>query len=466
MLGPALVTAVTELTGSRHLIVFEVTAGGVTVFDVHRDDTGTPRGLVEPLVPREGGVVAAARLAADLPRPRPGDTTVILRCASPADPRAAQAAEVLRAANPGARVFTEPGARAGDALRRAISEEPLTQPYDLVVLRRHPREGTLHFAGHPLFGREARSGDHVELTVRCEPSDDRGTVFAVTAWEDHRRPRLVSAHAAKLAPGPYKLQAELERPGRVRFHGLPDAAERCEVPWGDLVAAVPPRLDRFADPAHLICAIQLSGPYERVLSRVQWVGGFLGMVADGPQGWLRVSLVTYGSHAVHRGDPEQPARAECERVTPEQAQEALHRLEERRLPGMREAMARGYPYAARIEDMLVEAGRLVEAAGRGPAALLTVGDRPPHPPRTDLSEIIPCRDKHDWESLLTALERDHAVTFAAVCDLPAERAHRAWSRLGGGAPAELATADAEEVCARLGLAVPPVQPVPFPFIAV
>lgn len=444
--------------GSRRLVVFEVVAEGFTAFTVRRDESGTPRGRAGPRVPWDAGGASWAQAMAE--RISTG-TAVILVCASPGSPPANEAMESVRSAHPEALTFAEANVRVAELLRQVIADEPLWQSYDLVVLKRHPLTNGIQLACHPLFGIEARRGESAEVIVQCEPSDEHGTMFAVVTWQD-RLPHLLSVHAAKLAPGRYQVVAELERPGRVRFPRLPGLI-RCNRSWDELVASIPARLEGQADPAHLICAVEVGGPGERVDERLDRVGQLVAVLSDDPQSAPRVSLVVYGSHAFERGVPEEPVHVACWQATADHAQETLHLLEERlgRVPP-----ARGYAYAAQVEDMLAEVTTRIALGGAAPTALLTIGDRPPHPPRVHPSEVLPCPRRIDWEGLTFQLEQRPALMLGAIRDRPSGRSHPAWARLGRDVLTHLAEVDIEKLGADLGLVVAEPQQIPFPFLAV
>ncbi|RCG26158.1 hypothetical protein DQ384_29720 [Sphaerisporangium album] len=461
LLGKALVAAIAELAGPKILLVFESGAEGIAVLRVRRDETGTPRGRADHPVPWAGDADVTAERALAIAEGIPGEPAVVIVCTAPEDGRARRAMECLHAAHPRALAFTEAGESVAELLRQAIIDQPLTQSYELVVLKRHPATGQLRLASLPLFGLESRRGDRVEFAVRCEPGDENGTVFAITAWQA-LRPALLSVHTAELPPGAHTIVAELERPGRVRFTGLPGLA-RCDTTWEELVAAVPQRLDRPAGPAHLICAVQVSGPEERVRARLDRVGQLLSTLADAQAGRTVVSLIAYGPHVFQRGAPDRPVTVPCWRSSPRRAQEALLLLEERHVRPPEAAGTRDYAYAAQVEDVLAEVTHRLGGDGRERTALLTVGDRPPHPPRANASEILPCPRRLDWEALLAGLE--NRLALGAICDQPPERAHPVWSRLGAAALAHLDAMDVDELGEALGLVASQGRRVPFPFSA-
>ncbi|MEV7907662.1 hypothetical protein [Streptomyces anulatus] len=464
--------AVAELGGARRLSVVEIAAEGVTVFDLHRDEAGTPRGRGRPVTrwaesadgtdPDDAGTSPARETVLDAVRAS-ADDTVVLVGSSPGNRRAEEAMEWLRAAHPRAFAFTRAGMRVRNLLCEVVADEPLCRSYELVVLRRHPVTSRLELTCTPLFAIEARRGASFTFTVRCEPSDERGTAFAVVAWQD-RRPELVSVHTAKVSPGRYEITAELERPGLVRFSGLPGLV-RGDLSWAELVASVPHRLDPSAGPAHLICAVETSGAAARVHERLRRIGQMITAMSGELDDRLRVSLVAYGAHSFQRKVPEEPIDVAGWQVSAERAQHSLERIEER--VRERGAVYQGYTGAAMVEDMLAEVARRLPPASQGRTALLTVGDRPPHPPRAHASEILPCPRRVDWEQQVRRLEEYPGLVFGAICDQPAGRADPVWSRLGRGGLARLDDAmDVRELGADLGLMASRAQRIPFPLVDV
>ncbi len=468
LLRKALAGAMADLTDFGSLTVVDVAAEGIATFDLHRDGTGTPRGRGRPMTrwsdlageaEWDGTDESSARLAVLNAVTTPTDAPVILVCSFPGGAKTDRAMEWLRAAHPGTPAFTSADVRVDALLREVITDEPLRRPYDLVVLRWYAATSRLEFSCRPLFAIEARCGDLVEFDVRCEPSDERGTVFAVVAWQD-RRPSLVSIHTARLPPGRHEIVAELERPGRVRFHGLPGLV-RDDRDWAELVALVPPRFDPAPQSAHLICAAEVGAADGQFRERLRRIGQMITAMSGELSGRLKVSLVTYATHSFERGAPEEPVNVVDWRVSPEHAQTSLKHLEERHERG---TVKHGYPYAAQLEDMLAEVARRLGAGGPERTVLLTVGNRPPHPPRAHRSEILPCPHRHDWEQELRRLAQHPDLTFGAICDQPAERAGPVWSHLGRDALAHLDAVDVRNLGADLGLVAPRIQRIPFPLI--
>ncbi|MGW0445642.1 hypothetical protein ACWDWV_09775, partial [Streptosporangium sandarakinum] len=97
-------------------------------------------------------------------------------------------------------------------------------------------------------------------------------------------------------------------------------------------------------------------------------------------------------------------------------------------------------------------------------APLTVGGRPPHPPRTDRSRILPCPRRHDWRNLVAVLRQRPGTTLGAICDHAAGQAHRLWHELGATALAHLEAVDVRGLAADLGLTAPSAVHLPFPLL--
>lgn len=465
LLRKALAKAVAGLTGSGRLDVVEVAADGVTSFKIIRDDHGVPRGRrwhtpwidlaqehgAQERGPQEhGALLRAADIDPD------GDAVLVL--SSPGGSRAEQAFEWLRSARPDA-----PALRADDSVATVLTEvlraDPLTRSYDLVVLR--PRtDGSLELATVPLFPVQARPGATTTLTLHCERGGPHGTAFAVVTWQGHE-PLLLSVESAALPPGSYEVTAELRRPGRVRFSGLPPLSADPRG-WAALISEVPPRLPlRSSGAGHLICAIEVCGVEEKVAERVGRARQVVSTLSNRPG--LAVSVVAYGAHSFDRSVKDQRVEVRAWRVDVATAQGVLDELEDRG------PITAGYPYhphAAQLEDMLATVDRRLAADPASPVALLTIGDRPPHPPRIDSSRVLPCPHRHDWRATVTRLEQTWNVVFGAVVDHQAGGPlPRVWQRLGSAALANFDALDIRELTSGLGLTSDPV-PVPFPLIDV
>lgn len=469
-LRQTLAGAVAALTGNRRLVVVEIAVDRVITCEVRRDEDGTPRGRGWSTAWTDLGMEhgwdetdatkaeQAVLQAAEAHSP----SDVILTCSLPDSSRSDQAFEWLRAARPDAPAFRVDVGIAR-LLEEVISDDPLRQPYDLVVLRADPRTGRLTLGGRQLFPSGARRGDRAEVTVRCAPSDERGTVFAVVTWQG-REPQPVSIHAAKIPPGLYTVTALLERPGRVTFTNLGGLVKDPRG-WDELVASVPARVAPPARQAHLICAVEICGADAKVDERLSRIRQMITTLSGESTDRLQVSLIAYGAHSFDRKVRDERVELTDWRVSPGRVLDSLRRLEERG------AVGQGYPYhphAAQLEDMLAEVARRLDLGDSGPTSqltvLLTVGDRAPHPPREHRSGILPCPNRHDWEPVLRRLEQRQGMSFGAICDQPAGRAHAIWRRLGAGASAHLDALDIRGLGADLGLAPPRGTPIPLPLI--
>lgn len=456
LLRKAVARAVAGLAATGRLTLVEVAADGMTIFRIHRDENGTSRGRRWSLpwtdLTTEDGWGDDAREAVLRAADLASASDVVFVCAFPDDAKADLALGWLREARP-APVFAA-DTPITPLVEEVMASDPLSRSYDLVVMRSDPHTGRLRLASKQLFPIGTVPGTRTEVSVRCERGDEHGTAFAVVTWQG-REPRLLSTRSAPLTPGRYLVTAELVRPGKVRFTGLPELTPDPRT-WGELVASVPARLPPRTGPAHLVCAVEVCGPETRVeerLSRVRQVVSFLSVeLAD----LLRVSLVAYGAHSFDRSAPEHPVEIVTWQGTAMQALDGLHGLEERG------TITEGFPYhpqAAQVEDMLAAVTRRLDAA---PAVLLTVGDRPPHPARTDRSRILPCPGGHDWLTLVSRIERRPGMAFGAICDRPQGPAHPAWRHLGASALVSLDAVDLRELAAALGLAAP--APIPFPLL--
>ncbi|MEV8639096.1 AAA family ATPase [Streptosporangium sp. NPDC051023] len=455
--GHALPDVLAELGEGARLAVVEVAVDGITGYELLRDEAGTPHCRRSPVVrwnelageDPDGAAVRAAGL--------PAGADALFVSSFPGDPAADRALEALRAERSEAPWFAEPGVLVDALVRQAVLAEPLRWPYELVVLRADAPGGSPELAGIPLFAAGTRRGALASATVYCPPSDGQGTVFALVAWREAAGPRLVTARSAKLPPGRYEITAELERAGRVRLTGVTGLSEE-ERTWQEIVALVPARLDSVWEPVHVICAIEAGGELERVV-RLYRIRQVLTILAEGTLGQIEVSLIVYGGHSYSRHTPDAPVDVVAWRVLPESALRSLGELVHRK------PLESGIPDAAQVEDMLAAVVQRLRAADTERTVLLTVGDRPPHPPRVHASHTLPCPRRHDWEALLGELGRRPGLTLGAICDRPVEQADPVWFRLGGGrAFAHLEDMDVRQFLAGLGLDVS-AQRIPFPIVS-
>jgi hypothetical protein len=431
---------------------------GIAVWDVARDENGTPQARQTVLATAfvaDPEAFYSERLAPSL-----GDSLSLVVRGAPDESHAA-VFRLLRAARQ-APAFDCQGPFA-DLLREAIGNSRLTRSYDLVVLTEEPG-GRLQVSRQPLFQPGAVGGDRAErFHIRCAPTDNSGTVFAVVAYGPGAEPFLTSqlhpvqVQSAPIPPGGYQVAALLSRPGRVRFDGLPGRLSAEQRPLAELIRQVPQRLPS-RPPVHLACLIEVSGGDARLRRRVDRLVQLID-VADSGAWDLAVSVISYGPHSVERGVPEDAATVLARAARPERAIRALRGLV------VREAPAHEYERAAQTECALDElASLLAERNGRdGRPVVVTVGARPPHPPRVDLqSEIIPCRRRVDWRAVLKRLRQVPTISFGALCDPDA--IGEIWRDLGRDAFGRLSRDDVIPGFARdLGL-LKDAQVVPFPLL--
>lgn len=453
----ALRAELAELTEGAVFKIAEFGEEGVVVWEVRRDGNGTPLAArLGPPVPASPGTGSGGFYGERLsPLTGAGSRLLIVWSAARAE-RPDEMFEMLRDARPDAPCCSS-DTPVAVLLREAIRDSPLTRWYELVVLRRS-RSGRLGMDGHPLFPPGAQRGYRCQFRIRCEPGGSRGTVFAVVTREG-RRFRIVSLQSADIPPGLYRPTAVLARPGQVMFQDLPAALQPEHRRWSDIVAAVPEKLDR-PPPVHLVCLIEVSGAKEQLKRRIDRVEQLI-TSAGAVSGQLVVSVVSYGSHAFDHRQHEEPVTALAWAMSGDRALAALGRLRGRTPPEGRRPPEEEYPRAAQLECALAEvAGRLTGRDGR--PVLVTVGARPPHPPRVDIrTEILPCPERKDWSWYLSELQAVPGITFGALYDRGASGA--IWPRLGRETLEPLNVVEAARFAADIGL-YGPVQYVPFPLI--
>jgi hypothetical protein len=450
-----------RLANGASFTAAEFGARGVTIWTVSRDDKGTPerpryRELAD--VP-EADPAALADFYGRRLAPLLGPRLVLV-----ARPRTDYPADLLTLLRRRDVPVYECQTPLKDHIRSAITVSPLRVGYELVVLRQD-QDGQLTMDLRQLFPQDASSGYPTDdFTIRCAPTDDHGTAFAVmirerAAGATPASPRLrpIEIQSAKVPPGDYIVSAQLVRPGHVAFHGLPVQLEPESRTWQEIVRTVPKQLPSLRT-AHLVCMLEVSGP-EHLEHRIERLEELIGAAeASGRQ--LKVSLVTYGPHSVERDVPGEPATVA--------AWGAPSDLAVRRLGALRGRVApkNEYPRAAQVECALqaVVAAFTGRNPGRdGKPVLVTAGTRPPHPDRVNIhTEIIPCPDKVSWLKQFNSLcETLPDLRFGALCNAGA--VGNVWSALGRDAIEEVDVVDVTAFAAKLGLS-DPVHSVPFPLV--
>lgn len=431
---------VVDLSAGQVLALAELAEDGVTRWEVTRDSDGVARAGSWDTI---GWDKAARDLdSAANPEHRP---EVILVSVAPDEQAELYTDEPL-----------------GQVLAAVLAADPLTVSYELAVLRR-TRAGWLEPASIPLFWPGNARGERTPFTVRIERADTDGTAFIVLARDGAADYTRVCQQSAVIPPGTYDVSAELLRPGRVRFTGLPATLRTDRRDFRRLTEAIPPKLTQ-TEPAHLLIAVESSGPPEAVRERFgraeQLVRVVAGQQGTGQPGNV-FSLVVYGPHRVHVSDPETPVRWVEWATTTAKTLELLRHLADRPADPI------GYPRAAQIECMLAAVN---ERLGR-PAAdeirpvLVTIGARPAFPDRGNLARVIPCR-ANKWEAELYRLQQHHDIALGAIRDrreendsLPGEDA---WRGLGAQAFAWLDEVDMRTFAEKLRLLPPPAPAIPLP----
>jgi hypothetical protein len=398
----ALSDGIARLTEKQILTIVESTASGpAVIWRVRRDENGTPmadRRPVEAAVLHDPG--ALGRLANPAFIVRTGD-------GPPGEPPAPL---------PGAGQVAAYECRTplDQMLREAIRVSPLVAAYELALLGAvpgpHPGAGRLELTGQPLFPIGASHGDKTLVRVHVEPTGSDETSFAVVTRDP--RPNVppkdqalqpVQIQSAVVPPGTWELTAELARPGRVVFHGLPVELSRPAGPspaqltstWDDIRRRVPERLPA-AEPVHLICLIEVCGGSELLQLRIDRLVKLVN-AAEVAARQLAVTVVAYGPHSVAWAVEDEAPSVRAWAAPAERAEHVLQEL------ALRRPDERDYLRAAQLECALAWlAGYLSGREGR--PVLVTAGGRPPHPHRMDpRTQIIPCPDRVNWRPQLDRL---------------------------------------------------------------
>jgi hypothetical protein len=471
-----------RLTGDASFIIAEFAADTATIFQVFRDEHGTPRAYTWRYWSDAGadpgigpGPGPGARIVAEHD-PDPWSVTTadpeqFYRRAAPrfivcsGDP----VASGLRHLLPGPREVPVYQCQSPlkDLLRGAITESPLVLGYELAVLKRGPagRSGAERpvLAGYPLFEPGDTEGSQATVRVRVEPTDGEGTTLAVVTREPRpdlprqtRRMRPMQVQTALVPAGRYLLTAVLTRPGRVRFLGEPQLPPLSDSSrsWDELQRRLPGQLTAQAA-VHLVCLTELCGSDDRLQQRIDRLEELVAEAHTDARP-LRVSVVSYGAHGVAWKVDDWPPEIRAWAAPGDEAINALRGLSSRRMD------SREYQGAAQLECALrLLREHLIAADGR--PVIVTAGGRPAHPPGLDTAwQLIPCPDFVDGTSELDWLFRLPGITFGALRD-PQCRGG-IWDRLGRDAVATVDDAvDMESFASQLGLRAA-VQTVPFPVL--
>ncbi|WP_018500890.1 hypothetical protein [Parafrankia discariae] len=429
-----------------------------------------------PMISQAGNALADSLRRADNPRRADGRRG--------ADGHERRQADNQRRAGGGPGVH-QARARRGESLvvafDTALRRVPLAVSYGLVVAEVDQATRQVRLRTRDLFhpGAVATGGQPptAEVTVTAPgfaPAElalaivAGGPVSAHTDSDPYRWAPIALGWAA-VAPGTeLRLRLALDGPGRVRF--LEPDGIRVDNPgsgWPELLAGLP----RYygASPVDVVCLVETAGTAQAVAPRLRLVEDLLALVeaehAD-PES-LRFTVLGFDDHDFlgrSRRGREPTVRA----AGPGTVTRVRAVLRDWR------PSAPQHDFAAALEDALAAAARLPWRRGAA-AALVTIGARPPHPPRQEADDLtLPCLVRHDWRRIMDDLVAERGPRRVAVrgelstdlaqagAAVPA-RAGTAWNVLGADALLRLGTASARQVAEALGvLAGPAGRPLPLP----
>ncbi|QFY13418.1 hypothetical protein GBF35_48775 [Nonomuraea phyllanthi] len=441
-----LATAVRALQGARHLNVVELGAAGVTTFDVHRDASGTPCAATGLILPwRQLGTPLERRRIAQAAGGI-SDEAVVIVCSAPGEKLPELAASWLAEMRPGSVLARVSGQSVAGLLREVLTDEPLLQPYGLLGLTPDPLGGMPRPAAVTVFPAGAAPGATAEVVAQASGE----VVFAVLSMTEGQ-PRPVAIRVADLPPGPQVIRLVLGGPGSVEFSSSVPFVQD-DRGWAELVVGAWPLIGTQGGRVHLVVGLETCGHQDLVARRIELVRQVILESAGGGTECL-VSLVPYATHSYDWEVPERPVHPRCWLAAPDRALTALDRLE------AEPVYPDGYRDAAQVEDMLAEVVTRLSEGSPGRTVLLTVGDRPPHPPGRHT--LLACRNRYDWNRQVTSLERA-GVVFGAIT----ESDHPIWGVLGGSSRAHTDGNSVTQLCADLGLATTGLDRIPFPMIEV
>ncbi len=359
----------------------------------------------------------------------------------------------LQVAYPAA-VLVETTVPTASILRGVLTEVPLSQWYELAVLRASPTGQTM-LSSYPLFPPGAAHGDIEIFNVRCDAGIDQSVSFAVVS-SDTLGYHLVSVESGQIPRGEYALRAVLTRPGVVRFEGLPAPLSPDPRNWSDIIATIPDRLTTTRDhEVHLVCLIETAGSPDEAAERAHLTRRLIHVADHAPDTRLLVSLISYGTHSFARARQDEPLTALAWAACADEVLSMLGSLEHH------SPSEAGYPDAARLECALaLAANRITGEEGR--PVLVVVGSRRPFPCRIDfVTEILPCPFRNDWVRAMVRLGEHSGLSVGAVTD---NRDSEVWRWLGRDASQTPAEFDAPSFAAQLGLLTPTAAGLPFPLV--
>jgi hypothetical protein len=493
-LRTALGGLLSRLAAQTTATVIEVGVAGITLLLLQLDPHGTP--TVSPVadtVPWSSLLARVPGLAAEryflmaagadltpadgrlgdplaiVPQPRatPGDAALVV--CRPAGWAVFERTAALLAARQGevplrvtARADSEP---IFSLLTDLAARWPLTRSYQLLVADIDGRSGAVRTHTRQLFAVGDLPGVQSTVPLRRLPGDDAETALAIFADGGGEPMALYSAPPS--AEVSFQLQATLEGPGRVRIT-LPQGTERHQRPWPEVRAAMPSRVNATAAPADLVCAVHLAGPDEEVHARQRLAVELLALLADecrDPDHY-RVGVVICGDHEFGKpGDPQLMIRGSG--FQPPGKAAAWLAAQRPEPPG--------YRVAAPVEDLLhVAAAMLLDSRAQNRAArLLTIANRPPHPPGDEAHAAwhpLPCPHQYRWSRAMKQLTGPAAARCVAVYDtrnpdpnpMVVREQRATWRAIGPDGVHALPSASPRLLGEELGLLVSPSQRIPVP----
>jgi hypothetical protein len=276
----------------------------------------------------------------------------------------------------------------------------------------------------PVVARRSGDGDYRDLRT-LEP----------------RRPLVAMSVLDGAFPGPVELTMTLVRPMDLKITADPRKIRPVEAAanWPLLLGRLPARLPADDEPGagslDLVLLIELGGDEATVARRVKLAQEVIDTVRPPVLRLpLRVAVLGYRDHSVkHRPDainvPDLAHEAlvvGCGLSRPGSARKLLEDIEQWR------AVEIQHYHAAPIEDaleMLADPAWKWEESAKH--VLLTIGSRPPHPPKQGSDRMLPCRGCSPWQESLAWLRDGLGVECFAVLDRPAASgyAEDAWRLL-------------------------------------
>ena len=477
--GPA------DASASASSTIAEIDASGITVTRARLDQFGSPQITPDersaawadllPMLSRAeaerhfqlaGGIAGLDRasLWESLRHEVPGRTEgCVLVVCRPAGWRIVERAALLACAGrPSVRlvraVAPEDGTAPGRLVSSVATEGPVLREYVVPVAIADPLTGDVRVQSSPLFAPGDPVGAEALLSLRRLPGD-RGDIAVAVMVGNGEAPRLLSLLSV---PQPraaaYHLRAMLDGPGRVRLT-QPAGQQPESRSWPEILAGLPSRVDVLLCPVDLVCAMELSGPRERVRQRQELVRDLLTLLdAEYPEpGRLRVALAGCTDHVF---DPGRERRKVVLTTPLGSAGQALSML------GKAAGNEARHPSAAPLEDLLHEAaGLLCGSPGEHRAArLLLVAGRLPHPYPLNRDNVHPCPLRYNWRAELRRLTGRGAARCVTVADeIPGRQVLRAvWQELGRAGLHQLSASNAQEIGEDLGVLVRHAQRIPIP----